>query len=68
MATFLAGKGVDTVICGGVGAPMIGKLKALGMKVYPGVTGKADDAVLALLNGTLQSNESAIHEGCHHNH
>ncbi len=68
LATFLAGKGVDTVICGGVGAPMIGKLKALGMKVYPGVTGKADDAVLALLNGTLQSNESAIHEGCHHNH
>lgn len=68
LATFLASKGVDAVICGGVGAPMVDKLKALDMRVYPGVTGKADDAVLALLNGTLQSNESAIHEGCNHNH
>lgn len=68
LAIFLGQQDVDTVICGGVGAPMVGKLETLGMKVVPGVTGKADDAVLALLDGTLQSNVSAIHEGCHHNH
>lgn len=68
LAAFLANKGIDTVICGGVGAPMVGKLQALGIKVIPGVTGNADEAVQAMLGGTLQPNEAAVHEGCHHNH
>ena len=38
------------------------------MRVIPGVMGSADEAVQTLLDGTLQPNDSAIHEGCHHNH
>jgi len=66
LADFLAEHQVDTVICGGVGAPMIGKLEARGMKAYPGVTGDADQAVADLLAGKLSADESAVHEGCHH--
>lgn len=68
LATFLANKGVDKVICGGIGAPMVGKLQSQGMQVIPGIVGNADEAVQSLLDGTLQSNANAIHEGCHYNH
>ena len=51
---------------GGAGAPIIMMLNSLGIKTYPGVTGDADAAVEALLAGTLETNEDAVHEGCHH--
>jgi len=66
LADFLASQGVDTVICGGVGAPMIDRLAAYGMKAYPGVQGSADQAVSDLLAGKLEVNDEAVHEGCHH--
>jgi len=68
LADFLAEHKAEAVICGGVGAPMIGKLAACGIKAYPGVTGDADQAVSDLLAGRLAVNEEAIHEGCHHRH
>lgn len=66
LADFLASHGAEVVICGGVGAPMVNKLEAKEMKVFAGVTGNADDAVQAFLDGTLIGSASAIHEGCHH--
>ena len=66
LADFLAENKVDAVICGGVGSPMIGRLEGYGIKAYPGVTGDADQAVTALLSGTLKTDEAAVHSGCHH--
>ena len=66
LADFLAGYKVDAVICGGVGSPMIGRLDGYGIKAYPGVTGDEDQAVSALLVGTLKTDEDAVHSGCHH--
>jgi len=66
LAGFLGDNEINTVICGGVGAPMVEKLEALGMKVYPGIEGEADDAVENLLSGELEVNNDAVHEGCNH--
>jgi len=68
LADFLAGKGVEAVICGGVGAPMVDRLAAFGIKTYPGVSGDADEAAAALAAGTLSVNADAVHEGCRHGH
>lgn len=66
LVDFLVAHGANAVICGGAGAPIIARLSALGIKVYPGVNGSADAACEALLAGTLVTNEAAVHEGCHH--
>ncbi|MEE3481163.1 MAG: NifB/NifX family molybdenum-iron cluster-binding protein [Lachnospiraceae bacterium] len=66
LVDFLASHGANAVIMGGAGAPIIMMLNSLGIKTYPGVTGEADAAVDALLAGTLETNEDAVHEGCHH--
>lgn len=66
LADFLHENGAEIVICGGVGAPMIGRLEAYGMKACPGVTGEADVAVSHYLEGTLKGNGDAVHDGCHH--
>ena len=68
LADFLAEHKVETVICGGVGAPMIGRLASYGIQAYPGVTGDADQAVTDLLAGKLTVDENAVHAGCHHHH
>jgi len=68
LADFLAANNAETVICGGVGSPMIDRLESFGIKAYPGVTGDADAAVESLLAGTLDTDASAVHDGCHHHH
>lgn len=50
---FLKGLKVDAVICGGIGEGAKMVLKEEGIKLYGGVKGNADEAVAALLNGTL---------------
>lgn len=44
---------VDTLICGGIGMGAQNALNEAGIKLYGGVSGSADDAVDALLSGTL---------------
>ena len=66
LADFLAENKVDAVICGGVGAPMVERLKGFGIKAYPGIVGDADRAVESLIDGTLDVNVDAVHSGCHH--
>lgn len=66
LAGFLQDANVDTLICGGIGAGAQNALRDAGIKLYGGVTGKADDAVNALLNGTLLY-DSNVHCS-HHDH
>ena len=44
---------VDVLICGGLGYGAVSKLNDLGIKLYAGVNGYADDKVLDLLNNRL---------------
>jgi len=66
LAGFLAENQVDTLICGGIGGGAQSALAGAGIKLYGGVSGNADEAVEALLNGNL-GYDPAVH--CdHHEH
>ncbi|MBR4456306.1 MAG: FKBP-type peptidyl-prolyl cis-trans isomerase [Solobacterium sp.] len=64
LASFLSSKGVQTVICGGIGEGARNALSNEGIQVIAGAEGNADDAVASYLNGTLVSSE----ESCNHHH
>jgi len=68
LATFLAEKGVNVVICGGIGGGAQMALKAADIKFYAGASGDADDAVESYLTGALDFDPSHIcdHHGSHH--
>lgn len=81
LAGFLLGGGVDTLICGGIGGGAQAALAQAGIKLYGGVSGSADEAVQALLEGRLdydadvhcdhhegEGHDCAHHGGgsCHH--
>lgn len=53
LAGFLQEQGVEALICGGIGGGARMALDELGIRLYPGVTGDADESVEAFLNGTL---------------
>lgn len=53
LASLLQAAGVNTLICGGIGAGAKEALAKCGITVCPGVTGNADQSVQALLSGTL---------------
>ena len=53
LAAFLAANGVDALICGGIGGGAQMALAEAGIRLYGGVQGAADEAVAALLAGTL---------------
>lgn len=54
LAGFLKMNGVDTLICGGIGGGAQTALAQAGIRLYGGVSGGADEAVRALLDGTLE--------------
>ena len=68
LADFLMRQGVDALICGGIGAGAQRALQECGIRLYGGAMGNADDAVAALLNGTLAYNPAVqcSHHGAHH--
>lgn len=66
LAGLLSRLGVDTLICGGIGAGAQMALAEAGIRLYGGVTGGADEAVAALLAGTL-AYQPDIH-CAHHDH
>lgn len=66
LAGMLSGLNVDALICGGIGAGAQNALAEAGIKLYGGVSGSADDAVNALLTGTLAYNPD-VHCN-HHGH
>ena len=49
LAAFLAERGVQTLICGGIGSGAVQALGMAGIQVYGGITGLADYAVEALI-------------------
>ncbi len=53
LAGFLKNAGVDVLICGGIGGGAQEALHSVGIRLYGGVSGKANEAVAALLDGTL---------------
>lgn len=72
---------VDALICGGIGGGAQRALQEAGIKLYAGVSGSTDDAVDALIAGTLDASSEANcdhhghehgeghscgHGGCHH--
>ena len=59
LAGFLTQRGVDTLICGGIGAGAQAALAQAGIRLCGGVTGSADQAVRALLAGTLNFSTEA---------
>lgn len=66
LAGFLQQHGIDTLICGGIGAGAQNALAAAGITLYGGCSGSADAAVEDLLNGRLAYNP-AVHCN-HHGH
>ena len=61
---------VDELICGGMGEGARVALAQMGITVHAGVQGSADEAVRALLAGTLKATASATcdHHGHEHGH
>ena len=55
MAGLLAGLDINAVICGGIGGGAANALGEAGIEVYSGVSGNADEALEAYLNGELIS-------------
>ena len=53
LAGFLRERGVEVLICGGIGGGAQAALAQAGIKLYGGVSGEADDAVHAYLAGEL---------------
>ena len=66
LAGLLAQLGVDTLICGGIGGGAQSALTEAGIRFYGGVSGSADAAVQALLDGSLGYDPEARCD--HHDH
>lgn len=66
LAGFLSTYKVDALICGGIGGGAQTALAQAGIKLFGGVSGDADEAVNALLNGTLVYNPNV--KCSHHDH
>lgn len=66
LAGILSGWGVTKLICGGIGAGAQTALMEAGIQFYGGVAGSADEAVDALLSGTLSYNPEVHCD--HHGH
>lgn len=66
LAGFLKENGAEILICGGIGGGAQMALAEAGIKFYGGVQGSADEAVKALLDGSL-GYDPCVH--CdHHEH
>ena len=66
LAVLLANNKIDALICGGIGGGARVALEERGISLYGGVTGNADDAVIALLNNKLDYNPDV--KCSHHEH
>lgn len=66
LAGFLRERGVEVLICGGIGGGAIAALGEAGIRVFGGVEGNADDAVRAFCAGELAYDPEA--KCSHHSH
>lgn len=65
LAGFLKEHNVEALICGGIGAGARTALDEIGITLYPGVSGSADESVEALQKGTLSYDPNTM---CSHHH
>ena len=63
LIVLLQQKGVERLLCGGIGGGAQNALAQAGIKLFGGVTGSADEAVKAYLAGTLEYTANAT---CNH--
>jgi len=64
----LAGKGIDAVVTGGMGARAVQKLNESGIKTYRAVPGTVEDLLKQFLGGRLGEitvNNACAQHGCH---
>lgn len=66
LAGFLSDHGIEVLICGGIGGGAQTALANAGIKLYGGVSGNADAAVQAFLDGKLDYNPDV--KCNHHEH
>ncbi len=66
LAALLKKINADALICGGIGGGARAALEEAGIKLYGGVSGSCDDAVNALIAGTLEYSTEATCS--HHEH
>jgi predicted Fe-Mo cluster-binding NifX family protein len=66
LGNFLGEKGVNALICGGIGGGARNKLAEANIALFPGVVGKADQVVQELLDRTLEYNPDTVCN--HHEH
>ncbi len=68
LAGFLQLLGVEVLICGGIGGGAQMALQQAGIRLFGGVSGDADQAVSAFVNGCLNFNPNVKcnHHGEHH--
>ena len=66
LAGVLSALNADVLICGGIGGGAQMALAQAGIQLYGGVSGNADAAVAAFLEGTLEFNPNA--QCNHHDH
>lgn len=66
LAGLLSGLKADALICGGIGAGAQAALAEAGITLYGGVSGNADEAVNALLSGSLAFDRDVHCD--HHDH
>ena len=65
LAELLGNNGISALICGGIGDGARNMLMNRGIQVYPGISGSADDAAKALIDGNLACNGRST---CDHDH
>ena len=71
LASFLKNNSADVLICGGIGGGAQSALAEVGIKIYGGVSGSCNSAVLAFIDGTLEYNPDVKcnhHEHGEHHH
>ncbi len=60
---FLREKGAEYIIAGGMGPRAMSLCEELGIKAIVGISGKIDDVIEQIINGTLRSGESLCKPG-----
>lgn len=65
LASLLNDRGIDVLICGGIGGGARNALAQAGITLYGGASGDADAAVNALLHDNLNYDPDAV---CNHHH
>ncbi len=68
VAGFLKANNIDVLICGGIGGCAKAAIAQVGIKLYGGANGSADEAVKALITGTLKYNPDVKCNQHNHEH